>query len=110
MRYCTVGETITETTRSIVVMQLSAHLFKTAGASTAAVYGGDNPHLASAILHHKNALITEQNYSSSKSYDDMRSTHAYLVGFRLGDIDINAFFFETIELYRLPCGRGEACS
>jgi hypothetical protein len=67
MRYCTVGETITETTRSIVVMQLSAHLFKTAGASTAAVYGGDNPHLASAILHHKNALITEQNYSSSKS-------------------------------------------
>jgi integrase len=73
MRYCTVGETITETTRSIVGMPISPHLFRTAGASTAAVYGGDNPHLASAILHHKNARITEQNYSRAKSMNAAKS-------------------------------------
>jgi hypothetical protein len=63
MTYAMVGEALTETTRSTVGVPISPHLFRTADASTAAVYGGDFPHLASALLHHSHPCVTEAHYN-----------------------------------------------
>ena len=43
------------------------HLFRTSAASTAKTYGGDNPHLASALLHHTHPSITEAHYNRATS-------------------------------------------
>jgi integrase len=74
MTYASVGETVTETTRSIVGVKLSPHLFRTAAASTAAVYGGSTPYLASAILHHTDPLVTEAHYNRATG---MSAAQAY---------------------------------
>jgi integrase len=63
MSYAMVGEVLTEATRSTVGVPISPHLFRTADASTAAVYGGDFPHLASALLHHSHPRVTEAHYN-----------------------------------------------
>jgi len=44
------------------------HLFRTAGASTAAVYGGNHPHLASALLNHRDPRITEEHYNRATTF------------------------------------------
>jgi len=49
MAQCSVGEVITETTRSTLGIAISAHLFRTAAATTAAIHAGDKPHLGSAL-------------------------------------------------------------
>jgi integrase len=60
MAECYVRELITETTRSTLGVPVNPHMFRTAAATTAALYAGDNPHLASAILHHTHPL---ENYN-----------------------------------------------
>ena len=50
---------IRATTLSTVGVKLSPHLFRTSAASAAAVYGGDNPYLGSAVLHHTDPRVTE---------------------------------------------------
>jgi integrase len=67
MTYASVGETITDTTHSTVGVNLSPHLFRAAGASTAAVYGGSTPRLGSAILHHRDSSVTEAHYNCATS-------------------------------------------
>jgi site-specific recombinase XerD len=52
MSYSGIERVITDTTRSAVGVAVSPHLFRTSGASSAAIHGGANPHLASALLHH----------------------------------------------------------
>jgi site-specific recombinase XerD len=51
------------TTLSTVGVEVSPHLFRTSGVSTAAAYGGDNPHLGSALLHHTDPEVTTANYN-----------------------------------------------
>jgi integrase len=41
---------------------VSPHLFRMAGATTAAMYGGDNPYLASAFLGHSDPRIAHEHY------------------------------------------------
>src|SRR5262245_17499728 len=50
-RYTTknLGTLISKVTLQTVGVDVSPHLFRTAGATTAAMYGGDNPYLASAL-------------------------------------------------------------
>ena len=48
-----VATLIGATTLSTVGVKLSPHLFRTSAASAAAVYGGDNPYLGSAVLHQR---------------------------------------------------------
>jgi integrase len=48
-------------------VDVSPHLFRTAGASTAAVYGGNYPHLASALLSHRDPSVTEEHYNRAMS-------------------------------------------
>jgi hypothetical protein len=43
-------------------VDVSAHLFRTTAATTAALYGPDVPHLASAVLGHCDPRVTEEHY------------------------------------------------
>ena len=59
------GTLISKLTRETIGIDVSPHLFRTAGASTAAVYGGNHPHLASALLNHRDPRITEEHYNQA---------------------------------------------
>jgi integrase len=61
------GILISKITRETVGVDISPHLFRTAGASTAAVYGGNHPHLASAVLTHRDPCVTEEHYNRGMS-------------------------------------------
>jgi integrase len=63
MTYLAVEDVISRITIASVGVNVSPHLFRTAGASTAAVYGGSHPHLASALLHHTDPRVTEKHYN-----------------------------------------------
>jgi integrase len=81
MSYAGVERVLTETTRTTVGIAVSPHLFRTAIASSAAIHGGANPHLASALLHHTDAHVTEAHYNRASSIsagDSLRSIiHGY---------------------------------
>jgi len=62
-----VGALISQTTEQTIGIRISPHLFRTAGATTAAEATGDMPHLASALLGHKHLRITEEHYNRSSS-------------------------------------------
>jgi integrase len=57
------GTLISKITREAIGVDVSPHLFRTAGASTAAVYAGNRPHLASALLNHRDPCVTEEHYN-----------------------------------------------
>jgi integrase len=59
---------ITRTTLSTVGVAVSPHLFRTSAASTAATYGGDNPYLGSALLHHTDPSVTITHYNRATSF------------------------------------------
>jgi site-specific recombinase XerD len=54
-------------TLSTVGVKVSPHLFRTSVASSAAIYGGHNPHLGSAVLHHSDPRLTEEHYNRATS-------------------------------------------
>jgi integrase len=62
------GTLISKLTRETIGIDVSPHLFRTAGASTAAVYGGNHPHLASALLNHRDPRITEEHYNRATTF------------------------------------------
>jgi integrase len=61
------GTLISKITREAIGVDVCPHLFRTAGASTAAIYGGDRPHLASALLNHRGQRITEEHYNRASN-------------------------------------------
>jgi site-specific recombinase XerD len=62
-----VGKLIRATTLSTVGVKVSPHLFRTSAASAAAAYGGENPYLGSAVLHHTDPRVTEEHYNRATS-------------------------------------------
>ncbi len=62
-----VATLIRATTLSTVRVKLSPHLFRTSAASAAAVYGGDNPYLGSAVLHNADPRVTLEHYNPATS-------------------------------------------
>jgi integrase len=62
------GTLISKLTRETIGKDVSPHLFRTAGASTAAVYGGNHPHLASAVLNHRDTHVTEDHYNLASTF------------------------------------------
>src|SRR5262249_23366370 len=60
-----VTDLINAATLSTVGVAVSPHLFRTGAASTAAIYGGENPHLGSALLHHTDPNLVR----SSEQFD-----------------------------------------
>jgi site-specific recombinase XerD len=67
MSYAGVEGVIKATTLSTVGVDMSPHLFRASAASTAATRGGDNPHLASALLHHTDVSVTNAHYNRATS-------------------------------------------
>jgi integrase len=63
------GTLISRLTRETIGVDVSPHLFRTAGASTAAVYGGKYPNLATALLGHRDPRITEEDYNRATSLE-----------------------------------------
>ena len=63
----TVGSLITQITKETIGIGISPHLFRTAGATTAAISAGDMPHLASALLGHTHPRVTHENYVRTSS-------------------------------------------
>jgi integrase len=62
---------LTQQTAGVVV---SPHLFRTAAASTAAIYGGHIPYLGSAVLDHRDPNVTEEHYNRGST---MTAAQAY---------------------------------
>jgi site-specific recombinase XerD len=59
------GSLISKLTFRTIGVDVSPHLFRTAGASTAAIYSGEHQHLASALLNHRDTRVTEEHYNLS---------------------------------------------
>jgi integrase len=62
-----IGMLISKITFETLGVDVSPHLFRTAAASTAAAYGGNTPHLASALLNHTDPRVTEEHYNRASS-------------------------------------------
>jgi integrase len=62
-----VARVIRLTTLSTLGVAVSPHLFRTSAASTAATYGGENPYLASALLHHTDSSVNNAHYNRATS-------------------------------------------
>jgi integrase len=62
-----VSRLISQVTFQTIGVDVSPHLFRTAGASTAAAYAGETPHLASALLGHTDPRVTEEHYNRASS-------------------------------------------
>jgi integrase len=62
-----VGVLIAQTTEQTIGIRISPHLFRTAGATTAAVSAGDMPHLASALLGHTHPRVAHEHYIRTSS-------------------------------------------
>jgi site-specific recombinase XerD len=67
MTYHAVAAAIETTTRMAIGVGISPHMFRTAAASSAAVYAEHNPHLGSALLHHRDRRVTEEHYNRASS-------------------------------------------
>jgi integrase len=81
MSYAGVERVLTETTRTTVGIAVSPHLFRTAIASSAAIHGGANPHLASALLHHTDPHVTEAHYNRASSISAGESLRSIIQGY-----------------------------
>jgi integrase len=81
------GTLISKLTRETIGVDICPHLFRTAGASTAAVYGRKFPHLASAVLGHHDRRVTEEHYNLASS------------------LDAGAVYLAVIQAYRSYFGR-----
>jgi integrase len=55
------------TTLSTVGVRVTPHLFRTSAGSAAALYGGENPHLGSAVLHNADPRVTQDHYNRATS-------------------------------------------
>jgi integrase len=67
MKKPNVGALISQITQESLGVRVSPHLFRTSGATTAAESFADFPHLASALLAHKNPEVTEEHYNRASS-------------------------------------------
>jgi integrase len=81
MSYAGVERVLTETTRTTVGVAISPHLFRTAIASSAAIHGGANRHLASALLHHTDHRVTEEHYNRASSFSAAESLRSIVQGY-----------------------------
>lgn len=67
MSYLGVEEAVTRTAHTTTGISVSPHLFRTSAATTAAIHAGATPHLASAVLDHRDTATTQQHYTRASS-------------------------------------------
>ena len=63
MSYASMGELITEITKTTLGINVNPHLFRSAGVTTLATRAGDKPHAGSALLHHRPGPAAQGNYN-----------------------------------------------
>jgi integrase len=78
------GTLISKITLETIGVDVSPHLFRTAAASTAAAYGGNIPHLASALLNHTDPRVTEEHYNRASTMSAAAAYAAIVSQFRNG--------------------------
>jgi integrase len=78
------GTLISKITLTTLGVDVSPHLFRTAAASTAAAYGGNTPHLASALLNHTDPRVTEEHYNRASTVSAAAAYARIISGFRDG--------------------------
>jgi hypothetical protein len=91
------GTLVSKITRATIGVNVSPHLFRTAAASTSAIYGGNTPYLTSALLQHTDPRVTPLDTAfdrlmhiapihaaGKKLYDVIKGCRRYLFVF-LGD-------------------------
>ena len=72
------GTLISKITYRTLGVDVSPHLFRTAAATTAAMYGGSTPHLASAVLRHTDSRVTEEHYIRATSIEAAKAYAAII--------------------------------
>jgi integrase len=77
------GTLVSKITLETVGVDVSPHLFRTAAASTAAVYCGNVPHLASALLNHTDPRVTEAHYIRATTMSAAQSYAALIETYRV---------------------------
>lgn len=85
MTYDAIERVIKQTTLATVGIDVSPHLFRTAAASTVAVHAGNNPRLASALLHHTDPAVTEAHYNRATSLSATQAFGTFIQTLRRGD-------------------------
>ena len=76
------GTLISKITLETLGVDVSPHLFRTAAASTAAAYGANTPHLASALLNHTDPRVTEEHYNRASTVSAAAVYARIIAGFR----------------------------
>jgi integrase len=84
MTCATVQHAVIATTDATLGVAVSPHMFRTSAATSAATHAGTTPHLASALLHHRDVRVTEKHYNRASI---LNASKAYL---------------EVIETYKSP--------
>lgn len=87
MTYLGIEKVISKITLATVGIDVSPHLFRTAGASTAAVHAGDTPHLAAALLHHIDPAVAEEHYNRASSLSAAQAYAALIETFRVASVE-----------------------
>src|SRR5215216_910125 len=84
MCYGAVEAVVCRTTEATVGVKVSPHAFRTSAATSAAMHAGAIPHLASAVLAHRNPVVTQEHYnrasalSAGKAYLEVIGTYSDL--------------------------------
>jgi site-specific recombinase XerD len=84
MTYSAVGRIISETTMMTVGVGVSPHLFRTSAASSCSIWAGDQPRLASALLHHTDPATTNEHYNRATSLNAAQRFAALIKKVRAG--------------------------
>jgi integrase len=82
MTYNAVGHVITRTGLDLLGIPINPHLYRTSAASTAYVRAGGTPHLASALLNHRDPATTEAHYNRARSVSYSRKFSDLVEGLR----------------------------
>lgn len=75
---------ISKITEEAIGIAVCPHLFRTAGSSTAAIYGGDMPYLGSALLDHRDPRVNEEHYKRASSMSAAQVYGSLIGGLRNG--------------------------
>jgi site-specific recombinase XerD len=78
------GTLISKITYRTLGVDVSPHLFRTAAATTAAMYGGSTPYLGSAVLGHTDPRVTQEDYNRASSIEAAKIYAAIIQQFMSG--------------------------
>jgi site-specific recombinase XerD len=78
------GTLISKITFQTLGVDVSPHLFRTAAATTSALYASDSPHLASGVLGHRDWRVTQEHYIRATSLDAAKAYADIIREYRTG--------------------------